>query len=75
MILVASVITDLLVCVRLSVFLVICAFVQHAFFKRDENDIGPYSWNITGTYKGNFCSILFFCDGYATLVFLCFPFS
>jgi len=28
-------------------------FVQHAFFKRDENDIGPYSWNITGTYKGS----------------------
>ncbi|CAN6218908.1 unnamed protein product [Urochloa humidicola] len=26
---------------------------EHAFFKRDENDIGPYSWNITGTYKGS----------------------
>ncbi|OEL30330.1 hypothetical protein BAE44_0008654 [Dichanthelium oligosanthes] len=36
-----------------SLFLVICVFVQHAFFKRDENDIGPYSWNITGTYKGS----------------------
>jgi len=36
---------------------VIHMFVQHAFFKRDDNDIGPYSWNITGTYKGNFCSV------------------
>ncbi|KAL5198385.1 hypothetical protein ABZP36_001897 [Zizania latifolia] len=26
---------------------------EHAFFKRDENDISPYSWNITGTYKGS----------------------
>ncbi|CAN6199105.1 unnamed protein product [Urochloa humidicola] len=26
---------------------------EHAFFKRDDNDIGPYSWNITGTYKGS----------------------
>ncbi|XP_020396461.1 transmembrane E3 ubiquitin-protein ligase FLY2 isoform X1 [Zea mays] len=26
---------------------------KHAFYKRDENDIGPYSWNITGTYKGS----------------------
>nr|CAB3458028.1 unnamed protein product [Digitaria exilis] len=26
---------------------------EHAFFKRDENDVGPYSWNITGTYKGS----------------------
>ncbi|GJN32383.1 hypothetical protein PR202_gb20890 [Eleusine coracana subsp. coracana] len=25
---------------------------EHAFFKRDENDMSPYSWNITGTYKG-----------------------
>ncbi|KAG8099905.1 hypothetical protein GUJ93_ZPchr0013g35878 [Zizania palustris] len=24
---------------------------EHAFFKRDLNDISPYSWNITGTYK------------------------
>jgi hypothetical protein len=28
-------------------------FIQHAFFKRDDNDVSPYSWNITGTYKGN----------------------
>jgi len=35
-------------------------FVQHAFFKRDDNDIGPYSWNITGTYKGNFSSVRIF---------------
>ncbi|EEE67227.1 hypothetical protein OsJ_24360 [Oryza sativa Japonica Group] len=26
---------------------------EHAFFKRDENEISPYSWNITGTYKGS----------------------
>ncbi|KAL5196501.1 hypothetical protein ABZP36_000013 [Zizania latifolia] len=26
---------------------------EHAFFKRDLNDISPYSWNITGTYKGS----------------------
>ncbi|XP_062190740.1 transmembrane E3 ubiquitin-protein ligase FLY2-like isoform X2 [Phragmites australis] len=26
---------------------------EHAFFKRDENDLSPYSWNITGTYKGS----------------------
>ncbi|TVU39017.1 hypothetical protein EJB05_12418 [Eragrostis curvula] len=26
---------------------------EHAFFKRDENDMSPYSWNITGTYKGS----------------------
>jgi len=26
---------------------------EQAFFKRDENDISSYSWNITGTYKGS----------------------
>ncbi|KAF8669511.1 hypothetical protein HU200_051314 [Digitaria exilis] len=37
---------------------------EHAFFKRDDNDVGPYSWNITGTYKGNFCYV----DYYRLLV-------
>uniref|UniRef100_M8BXP1 RING-type E3 ubiquitin transferase n=1 Tax=Aegilops tauschii TaxID=37682 RepID=M8BXP1_AEGTA len=26
---------------------------EHAFYKRDDNDMSPYSWNITGTYKGS----------------------
>lgn len=26
---------------------------EHTFFKRDDNEMSPYSWNITGTYKGS----------------------
>jgi hypothetical protein len=42
-------------------------FLQQAFFKRDENDISSYSWNITGTYKGSVC-----CDVYTIQVFYFF---
>jgi hypothetical protein len=39
-------------------YLYLYVLLQHAFFKRDENEISPYSWNITGTYKGNFWVIV-----------------